>query len=71
MWGLLAPDPASGHALSQYYGRATAMNANYFAISDARNDINDTNTGSVYVYSLADGSLQYQIHGTAEGNQIG
>ena len=71
LYSVSAPAPVSGHALSEYYGRATAMNANYFAIGDSRDDINNTNTGSVYVYSLTDGSLQYTISGTAEYHEIG
>ena len=53
------------------YGRSTAMNANYIAVGDSRADVNNTDTGSVYVYSIVDGSLQYTISGFAESHQIG
>ena len=47
------------------------MNANYIAVGDSRADIGNTNTGSVYVYRISDGELQYTISGFVESHQIG
>ena len=51
------PDPSA----NDYFGTSVDISSNYIIVGADYNDPNDTNDGSVYIYSTADGSLLHTI----------